>query len=170
MKTIIVATGFGLALFSLVAIHKLTPDHPGNITATETETIQRMIASETAAYFNRDSTALFSFYTDDDITQSTWNDAEGSYGTYKGLKSIRKNFSTYFREHPTPQPQPNIERSQWSFRKLSNDWMWVNFLQKTDGPKGERYTNYETRLLKNVTGQWKIVVMYSLGDHGHPHP
>ncbi|MBL0739672.1 hypothetical protein [Chryseolinea lacunae] len=170
MKNIIVFAGFGLALFSLVGFGMLSSDRSGDIDASEADAIQRMIVQETAAYFNRDSTALFSFYADDDITQSTWNNAEGSYGTYKGLINIRKNFSAYFRKNPIPQPQPNIERSQWQFRKLSSDWMWVNFLQKTDGPKGERYTNYETRLLRNVNNQWKIVVMYSLGDHGHPHP
>jgi len=44
--------------------------------------------------------------------------------------------------------------------------MWVNFLQETDGTDGKRYTNYETRIMKKVGSEWKITVMYSLGDHG----
>jgi len=157
------------AVFSVFSFHPREADLAGeSLAATEQDeqAIRSIIETETAAYFNKDSTKLFSFYVDDRITQSAWNGSNGSYGSFKGLAAIRKNFTEAFRKNPKPQPQPNIVRSQWFFQKFSNEWMWVNFLQQTDGADGKRYTNYETRVLKKVGREWKLAVMYSLGDHG----
>ncbi|HTE31316.1 MAG TPA: hypothetical protein VK666_13135 [Chryseolinea sp.] len=128
--------------------------------------IRKIIEDETTAYFNRDSTRLISFYIDEDVTQSVWNSPDGSYGMYKGLKSMRKNFHDAFIKYPDIQPQPNIERTDWFFKPFSDEWAWVNFIQKTAGRDGKQFTNYETRVVKKVNNSWKLVVMYSLGDHG----
>ncbi|HEY5747764.1 MAG TPA: hypothetical protein VIU12_16940 [Chryseolinea sp.] len=165
MKTsLTVAVPFVLIACLLFAFH--TRPAPDAVAEQDEQAIRHVIEAETAAYFNKDSTKLFSFYVDDRITQSAWNAPNGSYGAHKGLASIHKNFTEAFRKNPKPQPQPNIQRSQWLFQKFSNEWMWVNFVQETDGADGKRYTNYETRIMKKVGSEWKITVMYSLGDHG----
>jgi len=59
-----------------------------------------------------------------------------------------------------------LERTDWFFKPLSDQWVWVNFIQKTGGTDGKLYTSYETRIMKNVNGNWKLAVMYALSDHG----
>ena len=132
---------------------------------SDEQAIKNIIEEETAAYFQRDSIKLFSFYADDAITQTAWNSPNGSYGLYKGIKSIRKNFTQAFIKYPKPQVQPKVDRSQWFFRQLSDEWMWVNFIAKFNGDDGKLYTSYETRVMKKVQGNWKITAMYALSDH-----
>ncbi len=129
------------------------------------QAIKNIIEQETAAYFQRDSTRLFSFYADDEITQTVWNSPDGSYGSYKGFRSIHKNFTEAFVKYPKPQVQPKVERTGWFFKPFSEEWMWVNFVQKHKGDDGKLVTNYETRVMKKVKGNWKIAVMYALSDH-----
>jgi hypothetical protein len=144
---------------------KQGPIEPSFSTADE-QAIRKIIEGETDAYFNRDSLRLISYYVDEDITQSVWNSPDGSYGMYKGLRSMRKNFHDAFIKYPDIQPQPNVQRSDWFFKPFSDEWAWVNFVQKTAGRDGKQYTNYETRVVKKVNNSWRLVVMYSLGDHG----
>jgi hypothetical protein len=125
------------------------------------------ISAETGAYVKRDSTLLMSFYTDDVITQAAWNQPNGSYGLYKGYKSIKQNFSNAFRLHPEPVVMPKVDRTDWFFRPLGKGWMWVNFIQKSVNNQGKLYTSYETRIMKWEDAKWKIAVMYALSNHGH---
>lgn len=134
---------------------------------TEESEIKKIIAEETAAFVDRDSTKLLSFYSADDITQSAWNSPDGSYGTLKGIDKIRSNFREAFKKNPERQNLSDVERSNWFFRHLSNEWVWVNFNQKIKLLNGEIYSGYETRLMKKETIGWKISVMYALTDHGH---
>ncbi len=75
--------------------------------------VKATIERETAAYAKRDSALLVSFYLDDPITQSAWNNRDGTYGSFKGLDRIRKNFSDAFRKNPVIQYQTKIERNNW---------------------------------------------------------
>ena len=163
MKTIQIFIVLLIGLVGTTAFIKI--DRLANSTTTDEQAIKKIIEDETAAYFQRDSTKLFSFYVDDDITQTVWNSPNGSYGSYKGFKSIRKNFTEAFIKYPKPMKQPNVARTEWFFKPLSAEWMWVNFIAKTKGDDGKLYTSYETRMMKNVKGNWKIAVMYALSDH-----
>jgi len=136
-----------------------------NTGVADEQAIKNIIEEETAAYFQRDSTKLFGFYVDDNITQTVWNSPNGSYGSYKGFKNIRKNFTQAFIKYPKPQQQPKVERTEWFFKSFSEEWMWVNFIQKNRGDDGKLYTSYETRVMKKMKGNWKIAVMYALSDH-----
>jgi hypothetical protein len=80
-----------------------------------------------------------------------------SYGIYKGLKSIHRNFTEAFINYPKSQNRPKIERTQWLFKPLSKEWIWVNFIQKTNNDDGKMYTKYETGMMKKVNGQWKLL-------------
>lgn len=153
---------------SAVSFAFLKPDSSADelVSAADEAAIKKIIEDETAAYFQRDSIKLISFYADDAITQSVWNSPTGSFGYFKGLKSIRKNIHESFVAHPKAQQQPKVDRSQWFFRSFSENWMWVTFMQKTSGDDGKNYMGYETRVMKKVNGNWKICVMYALSDHG----
>ena len=155
-----------LLMFAIATAFVTSDPKDKPVDSTDEAAIRNIIHEETAAYFNRDSTKLFSYYTDDEITQCIWNSPDGSYGGYKGLHNIHKNFTTFFRKNSSPVKQPPIERTEWFFRKFSDQWMWVNFIQKTTGFDGKTDTSYETRILKKVDGQWKIAVMYALSNHG----
>jgi hypothetical protein len=136
-----------------------------NFGPADEQAIKSIIEEETAAYFQRDSIKLFSFYVDDNITQTNWNSPNGSYGSHKGFKNIRRNFTQAFIKYPKPMKQPKVDRTDWFFKPFSDEWMWVNFIQKNKGDDGKLYTSYETRVMKKVKGNWKIAVMYSLSDH-----
>jgi hypothetical protein len=129
------------------------------------ESIQQVIASETQAFVDRDSVALMNYYSDDDITQSAWNNPNGSYSSLKGIDNIRNNFRNAFRNNPARQHLPDIDRTGWHYRRLSDEWMWVNFIQEIKLTNGKLYTSYETRLMKKENSSWKIAVMYALSDH-----
>jgi ketosteroid isomerase-like protein len=134
------------------------------LTAAGERDIKKVIEAETDAYFREDSIALYKFYTDDAITQSAWNSPNGSYGRVKGAQAIRKNMGEAFRKYTIERPV-SLERTEWFFRSLSPEWVWVNFIQKTVAKDGKTYTNLETRMIKKENGQWKLAVMYSFGDH-----
>ncbi|MXV49585.1 hypothetical protein GS399_01260 [Pedobacter sp. HMF7647] len=134
--------------------------------SSEENAVKKVITGETEAYVKRDSLLMFSYYISDDITQCLWNNLNGTYGSFKGLAQIRKNYSDFFKKNPEPAAEPKIERNNWYFKALSPDWMWVNFIQKTTMTDGKLFTNYETRLMKKENTGWKIAVVYSLGDHG----
>jgi ketosteroid isomerase-like protein len=137
----------------------------GEMEENPESTIKKIIENETLAYVNRDSTQLLSYYVTDDVTQSAWNNHNGTYGLHKGFEAISKNFRKQFKEHPERLHLPDVTRNDWYFRPLSKEWMWVNFIQKVTGTDGKLYTSYETRLMKKDGGQWKIAVMYALSDH-----
>ena len=134
----------------------------------DTAEIKKVIAGETQAFADRDSTRLLAYYTDDVITQSAWNNPTGSYGVLHGKTSIRSNFAQAFKNNPNRVYLPEIKRSQWVFRQLSAEWMWVNFRQEIITTDGNVYGGYETRMMKKVKEEWKIAVMYALSDHGKP--
>jgi hypothetical protein len=134
---------------------------PGDVAS-----IKLTIMSETEAFANRDSIKLMSFYFQDDITQSAWNNRNGTFSTLKGFDAIQANFSKAFKSNPNRMVLPNIDRNGWYFKKLSPEWVWVNFTQKIVMTDSKEYVNYETRLMKKINGEWKLAVMYSLGDHG----
>jgi hypothetical protein len=133
---------------------------------TDEEAIKQVITSETNAYLMRDSNLLISYYADDPITISAWNEPNGSFGTFSGLQMIRKNMSESFREHPSAPYQPEFKRSDWFFRPLGSDWMWVNYKEKIPMANGKIYNLYETRVMKREASGWKIAVMLALSDHG----
>ena len=130
--------------------------------------VQQVIADETAAFVDRDSTRLFRYYADDAVTQSAWNNPDGTFGSMQGISQIQASFKQAFRRHPERQHLPQVERTDWQFKRLAPDWMWVNFTQKMVLTDGTTYRNYETRLMKKEADQWKISVMYALSDHGRP--
>jgi len=138
------------------------------ITHQDTTDIKRVIAGETQAFADRDSTRLLAYYTDDVITQSAWNNPTGSFTVLHGKDSIRANFARAFKNNPNRVYLPEIKRSRWTFRKLSADWMWVNFHQEIITTDGKVYGGYETRMMKKESEGWKIAVMYALNDHGKP--
>jgi hypothetical protein len=127
--------------------------------------IRETIANETRAFVNRDSTRILSYYTKDSVTQSAWNNGNGAYTVLHGFEAISENFRKAFKANPERQILPEIERSGWYFKPLSRDWMWINFTQKYTATNGKVYTSYETRLMKQESGQWKIAVMLALSDH-----
>lgn len=51
------------------------------------EAIKNIIQQETDAYVKRDSSRLFSFYSTDSITQSAWNNPDGTFGYDTAFKS-----------------------------------------------------------------------------------
>jgi len=131
MKTIRIFSVLLISLIVTTAFIKI--NRSADSGPADEQAIKNIIEEETAAYFQRDSIKLFSFYADDAITQTAWNSPNGSYGMYKGFKSIRKNFTEAFIKYPKPQVQPKVDRSQWVFRQLSDEWMWVNFIAKFKG-------------------------------------
>jgi hypothetical protein len=149
---------FALVLFTQASAIAQTDETKKSILAT--------IEGETDAYVKRDSVRLFSFYADDAVTQAAWNNPDGTFGQFKNAKEIKKSFSEFFRNNPVSNYDPKLSRSDWFFRPLGSDWMWVNFIQKLTTPDGKLYTTYETRLMKKDGKVWKIAVMYALSDHG----
>lgn len=155
-------------LFLIIALFTSTDRLYAQATAStdDQEAIKNIITAETAAYAKRDSALLISFYADDPVTQSAWNSPDGNYGQFKGLQAIKKNFGDAFRANPDTLYQLKVERYDWFFRPLGEEWMWVNFTQKMTTVDGKSYTNYESRVMKRETSGWKIAIMYALSDHG----
>ena len=127
--------------------------------------IKQVIADETEAFINGDSTLLLSFYADDAITQSVWNQKNGAYALLKGKDKIRDNFSAAFKHKPERQALPTVERINWSFKQLSEEYIWVNFNQLLKLKNGSIYDCYETRLMKKEGSGWKTVVVIAMNDN-----
>lgn len=159
---------FGPLAVILILICTLSPA-PATAQSAEFERskteIRNTIEKETMAYVNRDSTLLLSFYADDEVTHSAWNNPDGTYGLHQGLNSIAQTIKKAFRDHPEKMHMPDIKRIDWFFKPLSDNWMWVNFIQKMNTVDGKLYTSYETRLMKRENGVWKICVMNALSNH-----
>src|SRR5258708_2953036 len=112
------------------------------------EAIKQVIVGETNAYLMRDSNLLMSYYAVDPITRTVWNEPDGSFGIISGLQLIRKNMSESFREHPVAPYQPAFKRTDWFFRPLGPDWMWVSFNENIPMSNGKIYNLNETRVMK----------------------
>lgn len=156
-----------ILLLLFVWIAALLPAKAQSMIDPEDEAgIQQTIAGETAAYVNRDSALVLSYYTNDPITQAVWNAPDGGYGSYRGYDVLKANLGSDFHQHPEKPIEPTVERTDWFFRPLGRDWMWVNFTQRSVTPDGKKMENYETRVMKKERGKWKIAVMYAMSDHG----
>jgi hypothetical protein len=129
------------------------------------EAIKKVIADESTAWANHDTTAYFAAWADNNLTQGAWNNRNMSIGTYSGLEAIKKSVRDGIKANPTKFYQPNIERKDWLIKLLSPEWAWVNFTQKTTNVRSQVNTSYETRLMHKEGGNWKINIVNALWDY-----
>ena len=135
--------------------------------ANQEDAIRRVIEQETEAFINNDSTLLFSLYADDEITQSVWNQQDGSYAVLKGKDEIRNNYLAVFKKKPAKSVMPELARTNWVFKHLSDEYAWVNFNQRITSKSGKISDCYEVRLMKKEKSGWKTVTVVALNDHSH---
>ena len=102
-----------------------------------------------------------------DFTANQIVDAKGiiNYGVFKGMNSIKERIRSNLKANPNKTYNAQVERTNWLIKKLSLDWAWVNYNQKTSNVKGEIFVSYETRLMNKVNGKWKLAVINALWDY-----
>jgi hypothetical protein len=129
------------------------------------EAIKKVIIDESTAWANRDTTAYFAAYADNELTQGVYNNRNMSIGVYNGFAAIQKSVRDGIKANPNQVYKPTIERSNWLIKVLSPEWAWVNFTQKTTTVRGQVNTSYETRLMKKEGGKWRINVVNAVWDY-----
>lgn len=156
--------GTVILLFFLMVHSRSFSQHAANavVSTKIQEAIKQVIADETEAFINGDSIRLFSFYADEEITQTVWNQPDGDYVLLKGKNKIRENFAEALQKKPNRNVLPTVERLNWLFKELSSEYVWVNFNQKLRSKNGTIEESYETRLMKKETSGWKTVVVIAL--------
>lgn len=128
------------------------------------EEIKKAIADETEAFIRKDTVQLFSFYSDDELTQSVWNNEDGTYTILKGKDQIINSFSFALKRRSPQQVLPGIERTNWFFKHLSEEYIWVNFDQVLKYKDGKNEFSYETRLMKREKSGWKTTATIVLSN------
>jgi hypothetical protein len=153
-----------LLLFCLLAISTQIFAQAPSV-KTDEDAIKKVIVDESTAWANRDTTAYFAAWADNDLTQGAWNNRNLSIGVYHDFESIKKSVRDGLKTSPTKFYKPDIERVDWLIKLLSPEWAWVNFTQKTGNVRGQVNTSYETRLMHKEGGAWKINIVNALWDY-----
>lgn len=133
--------------------------------ASEEEAIKNTIIGQTTAFTNRDSIGYVNSFSNDAITQTVYNYADGTYGVFKGMTSVQEKISASLKANPNKIYESKVERTGWLIKSLSPEWSWVNYTQKMSNVKGEIFTSYESRLMNKIGGKWKIVIINALWDY-----
>jgi predicted ester cyclase len=131
----------------------------------EDEAIKQVIVDQTTAWANRDTTAYYACYANNDLMQSNYNNRDLSIGIYLGYAELQKYVRNGMKANPNKVYQPAVERTNWVIKLLSPEWAWVNFSQKTTTVRGIINTSYETRLMHKEDGKWRITVVNALWDY-----
>jgi predicted ester cyclase len=131
----------------------------------EDEAIKQVIIDQTIAWANRDTTAYYACYANNDLMQSNYNNRDLSIGIYLGYAELQKYVRNGMKANPNKVYQPAVERTNWVIKLLSPEWAWVNFSQKTTTVRGIINTSYETRLMHKEDGKWRITVVNALWDY-----
>jgi hypothetical protein len=131
---------------------------------SDEEAIKKVIIDESTAWANRDSTAYYAGFANNNLTQSAYNNRNLSIGVNLGFEELQKYVRNGIKNNPIKY-QPNMERSNWLIKVLSPEWAWVNYTQKTATSRGIVTTSYETRLMHKEGGKWKINVVNALWDY-----
>ena len=152
---------FMLLLVFTFSFNSLSAQTP-SVNSEEEEAIKKVIIDESTAWAERDTTAYFAAWADNELTQGAYNNRNMSIGTYSGLEAVKKTVREGMKNSPAKVYQPNIERKNWLIKRLSPEWAWVNFSQKTTTVRGIINTSYETRLMHKEGGKWKINVVNAL--------
>ncbi len=145
--------------------HKDYPNAGENDRASEEEAIKNTIIGQTTAFTNRDSIGYVNSFSNDAITQTVYNYADGTYGVFKGITTVQEKISVSLKANPNKIYESKVERIDWLFKSLSPEWSWVNYTQKMSNVKGEIFTSYESRLMNKIGGRWKIVIINALWDY-----
>ena len=127
--------------------------------------IKKVIIAETTAWANKDTTAQFAAFANNELTQGAYNNRNGSIGTYNGYARVQKGIREGIKSDAKPFYLPDVERTNWLTKVLSPEWAWVNFTQKAKAIRAETYTSYETRLMHKEGGKWKINVVNALWNY-----
>ena len=136
-----------------------------NAQSAEADAIKKVIIDETTAWANKDTTAQFASFANNELTQGAYNDSDGSIGTYSGFATLQKYIREGAKSDAKPFYLPDVERTNWLIKVLSPEWAWVNYTQKMKTIRGEKYTSYETRLMHKEGGKWKINVVNALWNY-----
>ena len=136
-----------------------------NAQSADADAIKKVIIDETTAWANKDTTAQFASFANNELTQGAYNDSDGSIGTYSGFATLQKYIREGAKSDAKPFYLPDVERTNWLIKVLSPEWAWVNYTQKMKTIRGEKYTSYETRLMHKEGGKWKINVVNALWNY-----
>jgi DinB superfamily len=145
--------------------HKAYPNAGEMDRASEEEAIKNTIIGQTTAFTNRDSIGYVNSFSNDAITQTVYNYADGTYGVFKGMTAVQEKISASLQANPDKIYESKVERTGWLIKPLSPEWSWVNYTQKMSNVKGEIFTSYESRLMNKIGGKWKIVIINALWDY-----
>jgi hypothetical protein len=129
------------------------------------EAIKKVIIDESTAWADRDTTAYFAAWANNELTQGAYNNRNLSIGVYHGFAAIQKSVRDGMKNSPAKFYKPEIERTDWIIKLLSPEWAWVNFTQKTGNIRGQVNISYETRLMHKEGGNWRINVVNALWDY-----
>ncbi|MEM7483777.1 MAG: nuclear transport factor 2 family protein [Bacteroidota bacterium] len=124
------------------------------IIAQEKKAILETLNNETKAAFQRDYEAWEQKWVHDpDITKIYLDFPENTLSESVGWEEISGFVKTFFKEHPEPEPVPELLDS--IDVRLYENGAWVTYEQQ-DSLRGRKR---ETRLMEKVNGQWKIAGM-----------
>jgi ketosteroid isomerase-like protein len=132
---------------------------------SDEEAIKKVIVDQSTAWANRDTTAYYACYANNELTQSAYNNRNMSIGINLGFAELQKYVRDGIKSNPNKAYQPNMERTNWLIKLLSPEWAWVNYTQKTTNVRSQVNTSYETRLMHKEGGKWKINVVNALWDY-----
>jgi hypothetical protein len=145
-------------------IHVLKNDRVESNQSNE-QAIKKVIIDESTAWADRDTTAYFTAWANNELTQGAYNNRNLSIGVYHGFAAIQESVRDGMKNSPAKFYKPEIERTDWIIKLLSPEWAWVNFTQKTGNIRGQVNISYETRLMHKEGGNWRINVVNALWDY-----
>lgn len=120
----------------------------------EKRAILEILNDETKAAFQRDYRAWEEKWVHgDDISKVYIDFADSTFSESVGWDEISGFVKTFMKEHPVPEPVPELLDS--IDVRLYRDGAWVTYEQQ-DSLRGLKR---ETRLMEKVDGEWKIAGM-----------
>jgi len=121
---------------------------------TEKKAILKTLNDETKAAFQRDYEGWKDKWVHDPtITKTYLNFSDNNFSESMGWEEINSFVTTYFKDHPDPEPVPRMLDDVEV--RLYGNGAWVTYEQQ-DSLRGRKR---ETRLMEKENGQWKIAGM-----------
>lgn len=128
-------------------------------TQADKNAIERLIKLESDYFYQRQFSEWSDCYLHDEKVQWVCVETGDVVLEAFGWNYLGKFVGDYLTSNPEPI-QITIERSNWQWRSLGKDAVWVTF-DETQSNQAERRRFKGTRILERVGGAWKISGMFS---------
>ena len=137
--------------------------------SAEKEAILTVIESETKCFFQRDYECWKNYWVQKPYTFQAWNNADGTYDSKVGWKTVSEGVKKYLAENPIKEGEAenrSVKRNniQANFYNPNLAYLiWEQINQTRDGKSCRK--SQETRIMEKIDGDWRIAHISSFWDY-----